>query len=195
MLPANFACIVFSEACIAPVRSGGAGPGLCAAGRVGGLAVLGVCLGVSERSYPNSRGWSAFLNDRWPALIGLAAGTLGLIDDGIDGSEVTTPLAVVTLVMAAAYLPIGAYRRQLGDPKVLLVETVGVLAFGALALGALLAEGRLAQYLLAAAWLGHGAWDFAHHRVDKVVPRWYAELCAVLDVMVAIGILLAVPHL
>jgi asparagine synthetase B (glutamine-hydrolysing) len=47
----------------------------------------------------------------------------------------------------------------------------------------------------AAAWLGHGAWDFAHHRVDKVVPRWYAELCAVLDVMVAIGILLAVPHL
>jgi hypothetical protein len=28
-----------------------------------------------------------------------------------------------------------------------------------------------------------------------VVPRWYAELCAVLDVMVAIGILLAVPHL
>ena len=134
--------------------------------------------GVSERSYPNSRGWSAFLKDRWPALIGLAAGTLGLIDDGIDGSEVTTPLAVVTLVMAAAYLPIGAYRRQLGDPKVLLVETVGVLAFGALALGALLAEGRLAQYLLAAAW-----------------PKWYAELCAVLDVMVAIGILLAVPHL
>ena len=101
--------------------------------------------------------------------IGLAAGTLGLIDDGIDGSEVTTQLAVVTLVMAAAYLPIGAYRRQLGDPKVLLVVTVGVLAFGALALGALLAEGRLAQCLLAAAWLGHGAWDFAHHRVDKVV--------------------------
>jgi hypothetical protein len=102
---------------------------------------LAYAWGVSERSYPNSRGWSAFLNDRWPALIGLAAGTLGLIDDGIDGSEVTTPLAVVTLIMAAAYLPIGAYRRQLGDPKVLLVETVGVLAFGALVLGALLAEG------------------------------------------------------
>ncbi len=151
--------------------------------------------GVSERSYPKRRGWIAFLMHRWPALIGLAAGTLGLIDDGIDGSEVTTQLAVVTLVMAAAYLPIGAYRRQLGDPKVLMVETAGVLAFGALALGALVAEGRLAQYLLAAAWLGHGAWDFAHHRANKVVPRWYAELCAVLDVMVAIGILLAVPYL
>ena len=77
----------------------------------------------------------------------------------------------------------------------LLVETVGVLAFGALALGALLAEGRLAQYLQAAAWLGYAAWDFAHYRANKVVPRWYAELCVVLDVMVAIGILLAVPYL
>jgi hypothetical protein len=150
---------------------------------------------MSERSYPKSRGWSAFLKHRWPALIGLAAGTLGLLDDGIDGSEVTAQLAVITLLMAAAYLPIGAFRRQLGDPKVLMVETVGVLAFGVLALGALLADGRLAQYLLAAAWLGHGAWDLAHHRANKVVPRWYAELCAVLDVMVAIGILLAVPHL
>jgi hypothetical protein len=156
---------------------------------------LAYAWGVSERSYPKRRGWSAYLKHRWPVVIGLAAGILGLIDDGIDGSEVTTQLAVVTLVMAAAYLPIGAFRRQLGDPKVLMVETVRVLAFGVLALGSLLAEGRLAQYLLAAAWLGHGAWDFAHHRANKVVPRWYAELCAVLDVMVAIGILLAVPHL
>jgi hypothetical protein len=107
---------------------------------------------------------------------------------------VTAQLAVVTLVMAAAYLPIGAFRRQLGDPKVLMVETVGVLTFGALALGHCWRMG-LAQYLLAAAWLGHGGWDFAHHRANKVVPRWYAELCVVLDVMVAIGILLAVPYL
>jgi hypothetical protein len=118
---------------------------------------LAYALGVSERSYPRRRGWSAFLKHRWPVLIGLAAGTLGLIDDGIDGSEVTARPAVVTLLMAAAYLPLGTFRRQLGDPKVLLVETVGVLAFGALALGALLAYGRLAQYLLAAAWLGYGA--------------------------------------
>lgn len=125
----------------------------------------------------------------------MALGARGLVDDGIDGSEVTAQLAVVTVVMAPAYLPIGAYRGQLGDPKVLAVGTVGVLAFGSLALGALLADGRLAQYLLAAAWMGHGAWDFAHHRADRVVPRWYAELCAVLDVTVAIGILLAVPYL
>ena len=141
------------------------------------------------------RGWGAFLRHRWPVLVGIALGTLGLVDDGIDGSEVTAQLAVVTLVMAAAYLPIGAFRRQLGNPGVLILETAGVLAFGALALGALLADGRLAQYPLAAAWLGHGAWDVAHHWADRVVPRWYAEICAVLDVLVAVGILLAVPHL
>lgn len=141
------------------------------------------------------RGWSAFLRHRWPILVGIALGTLGLIDDGVDGSEVTAQLAVVTLLMAAAYLPIGAFRRQLGNPRVLMLETAGVLVFGALALGALLADGRLAQYLLVAAWLGHGAWDVAHHRADKVVPRWYAEICAVLDVLVAVGILLAVPRL
>ena len=136
----------------------------------------------------------ALFAHRWPLLVGLALGTLALIDDGLDGSAVTARLAVVTLVMAAAYLPIGAFRCQLGDPRVLLLEVVGVFAVGALALGALLAGGRPAQYLLATAWLGHAAWDFAHHRADRVVPRWYAEICAALDVAVAIGLLLAVPH-
>ena len=140
-------------------------------------------------------GFVSFLGHRWPLLVGVALGTLALIDDGVDGSEVTAQLAVVTVVMASAYLPIGAFRGQLGDPRVLMLETAGVLLFGGLALGALLADGRPAQYLLAAAWLGHAAWDFAHHRADRVVPRWYAELCAILDAAVAVGILLAVPHL
>ena len=98
-------------------------------------------------------------------------------------------------IVAVAYLPIGALRSQLGDPRVLVLETAGMLVFGALALGALLAEGRTAQYLLAAAWLGHGMWDVAHHLADRVVPRWYAEICAVLDVFVAVGIILTVPHM
>jgi hypothetical protein len=72
---------------------------------------------MSEHSYPKSRGWGAFLKHRWPALIGLAAGTLGLIDDGIDGSEVTAQLAVITLLMAAAYLPIGAFEGSWATPR------------------------------------------------------------------------------
>jgi hypothetical protein len=139
-------------------------------------------------------GWGTVLRRCWPTLVGVVAGTLALVDDGVDGSPVTAQLAVITLLVAVAYLPIGAVRRQLGDRKVLALETAGVLVFGALALGALLAGGRAAQYLLAAAWLGHGAWDVAHHLADRVVPRWYAEICAVLDVLVAVGIILAVPH-
>jgi hypothetical protein len=143
---------------------------------------------------PEHRGWGMILGHRWPTLVGIVAGTLALVDDGVDGSRVTTQLAVVTVIVAVAYLPIGAVRRQLGDPRVLVLETTGVLVFGALAVGALLAEGQTAQYLLAAAWLGHGAWDIVHHLADRVVPRWYAEICAVLDVLVAVGIILAVPH-
>jgi hypothetical protein len=139
-------------------------------------------------------GWGTVLRRCWPTLVGVVVGTLALVDDGVDGSPVTARLAVITLLVAVAYLPIGAVRRQLGDRKVLALETAGVLVFGALALGALLAGGRAAQYLLAAAWLGHGAWDVAHHVADRVVPRWYAEICAVLDVLVAVGIILAVPH-
>lgn len=139
-------------------------------------------------------GWVTILRHWWPTLVGIAAGTLALVDDGVDGSRVTTQLAVITIIVAVAYLPIGAARKQLRDHRILVLETAGVLVFGALALGALLAEGRTAQYLLAAAWLGHGVWDIAHHLADKVVPRWYAEICAVLDVSVAVGIILAVPH-
>jgi hypothetical protein len=139
-------------------------------------------------------GWGTVLGRCWPTLVGVVAGTLALADDGVDGSPVTAQLAVITLLVAVAYLPIGAVRRQLGDRRVLALETAGVLVFGALALGALVAEGRTAQYLLAAAWLGHGAWDVAHHLADRIVPRWYAEICAVLNVLVAVGIILAVPH-
>jgi hypothetical protein len=45
--------------------------------------------------------------------------------------------------------------------------------------------------VLAAGWLAHAAWDLAHHHADRVVPRWYAELCMVCDLIVA-GALLTV---
>ena len=53
------------------------------------------------------QGFVSFLRQDWPVLVGIALGTLALVDDGVDGSEVTAQLAMVTLVMAAAYLPIG----------------------------------------------------------------------------------------
>lgn len=138
--------------------------------------------------------WTDLLVHRWPTAFGAALAVFALVDDGADGSTVTAGLAVATLVMAAAYLPIGAFRGHLDSPRLLAMEVAGVIVFGGLALAALLADGRPAQYLLAAAWLGHAAWDVAHHRADKVVPGWYAEACAIFDVGIAVGILLAVPH-
>ena len=73
---------------------------------------------------PEHRGWGMILSHRWPTLVGIVAGTLALVDDGVDGSRVTTQLAVVTVIVAVAYLPIGAVRRQLGDPGVLVLETM-----------------------------------------------------------------------
>jgi hypothetical protein len=42
--------------------------------------------------------------------------------------------------------------------------------------------------LLAAGLLGHTMWDLAHLRSGRVVPRSMAEFCAVLDALLAVGV-------
>jgi hypothetical protein len=39
--------------------------------------------------------------------------------------------------------------------------------------------------------IGHAAWDAYHHRANKVVVRSFAELCFVLDTLVAVVIVIA----
>jgi hypothetical protein len=51
----------------------------------------------------------------------------------------------------------------------------------------------LGRYVLAAGWFGHCLWDIAHHVAKRVVPRWYAEYCAVADVLARCAILF-VPY-
>jgi hypothetical protein len=126
----------------------------------------------------------AEVQHRWPTALGIA---LGLVI--IHGLEIDVSLSALALGIAAIYLPIGAIRKQLGGPGVLTLEALGIIAFGVLALGALVVDQQFAKYLLAAAFFGHAAWDFAHHRADRVVPRWYAEFCIVIDVIIGVGIL------
>ncbi|MCD6030644.1 MAG: hypothetical protein K0S78_2818 [Thermomicrobiales bacterium] len=130
------------------------------------------------------RSLTTAIKNLWPIVLGIAVGLVV-----IQGLELDASLSVLALVIAAIYLPIGAVRKQLGRPHVLWLETLGVIVFAALALGALYVDRQLAQFLLAAAFFGHAAWDFAHHRADKVVPRWYAEFCIVADVIIGVGIL------
>jgi hypothetical protein len=48
--------------------------------------------------------------------------------------------------------------------------------------------------LLAAAYFGHAAWDFAHHNRSRLplvaIPRWYVPWCVIIDVIVGAGLLI-----
>ncbi len=105
------------------------------------------------------------------------------LQDRIDPS-------IVLIIVAIVFVGWGAARGLLWPPGELMLETVGMILFATLALTALAVDLDLARYLLAAGWLGHAAWDFAHWRADRVVARSFAEWCCVFDLVGGISILL-----
>jgi len=98
-------------------------------------------------------------------------------------------LVLVFLVVALAFLVVGVARGQLRRPAGLTLQTAGMLAFGATALAAFYVDPDLGGYLVAFALLGHGAWDAVHYVRNRVVPRSYAEFCAVFDLLLGAAIL------
>lgn len=90
--------------------------------------------------------------------------------------------------LAAAVLAWGAIDGRLREDGMFRLQVLGMIAFGALTLLALAVDAEPARYVIAAAWLAHSVWDFVHHRLDKVVSRSYAEACAVIDLLVAAGL-------
>ena len=130
---------------------------------------------------------AAVLDRRWSAWVLLLAGVavgdvLPLLDSSVDPW-------VVFLVTALIFLVLGVARGQLRKPTGLPLQTAGMLGFGAMALGALYLEPNLGGYLVAAALLGHAAWDALHFRLNSVVPRSYAEFCIILDFLLGAAIL------
>jgi hypothetical protein len=98
-------------------------------------------------------------------------------------------LVPVFLVVALAFLVVGVARGQLRRPGGLTLQTAGMLAFGATALAAFYVDPELGGYLVAFALLGHAAWDAVHYVRNRVVPRSYAEFCAVFDLLLGAAIL------
>jgi hypothetical protein len=98
--------------------------------------------------------------------------------------------AVVFLVSALIFLAIGVARGQLRKGGGLPLQIAGMLGFGAIALLALSVSPTLGGYLVAAALIGHAAWDVVHFRLNRVVARSYAEFCAVVDLLLGAAILL-----
>ncbi|MGH3768765.1 MAG: hypothetical protein ACRDS0_26400 [Pseudonocardiaceae bacterium] len=145
-----------------------------------------------------SSGWRHGVLRWWPIGAGLALGVAVLLD-----VQPWAPAGITTWwlpVLALIYLIFGAARGQLGRPGVLRLQTAALLGFGAIALIALFLDPAVGHYVVAAGWFGHAMWDVAHHRdlaqhcSTGVVPRWYAEACFVVDLLVGAA-LIVVPTL
>lgn len=122
-----------------------------------------------------------FLKHRWPTLIALAM-TL----DNWVGLSVPTPWLM--MILPTAYFVIGGVRGTLRGRGVITLQLAGLVGYLALVLVTLSVNADVAPYLVAAGWLVHAAWDIAHHRANKVVPRGYAEWCAVVDTIIGLTI-------
>ena len=123
---------------------------------------------------------------RWPAGIGLGAAVASLALVAPLPEQLQIWISAWSVLLAAViYLTWGTARGDLGDRRWLSAQTAAVLGFGAVVIAAVAVEPASARYVLAAGWLAHAAWDVAHHRADRVVPRWYAEACMVADLLLA----------
>ncbi|GAA1931385.1 DUF6010 family protein [Nocardioides marmoribigeumensis] len=132
---------------------------------------------------PRTRG---ALGRRWPTALAVTATATSLVLVSPLPAQVQTWISAWGVLTAAViYLTWGTARGDLTARRWLTLETTGVLCFGALAIAATASDAATARYVLAAGWLAHAAWDAVHHRADRVVPRWYAELCMVCDLVVA----------
>ncbi|HEX2499397.1 MAG TPA: hypothetical protein VHO00_11415 [Actinomycetes bacterium] len=125
---------------------------------------------------------------RSPALwLGVGIGAVGLADTGrFDPSGLTT---FMLPLLALSYLVFAAFRHGPRRSVALRIQTAGLLGFTALALIALVADPALGRYLVAAGWLAHAGWDFAH-RDGRVVPKWYVQFCIPLDVLMAVSLVI-----
>jgi hypothetical protein len=90
------------------------------------------------------------------------------------------------LVLAGVLVVVGPASRRAHPWWALPLQTAAMLVLGATAVVALRLEPTVGGLLVAAALLGHAAWDVHHHRTGRVVDHALARFCAVLDVAVAV---------
>jgi hypothetical protein len=119
---------------------------------------------------------------RWPSVLGL----LATADNLIDPRPIPLP---AMMILPLGYLAIGTARRTL-RPRPVLLAQLGALAGYLVLLAAAVAAGPAwGQILVGAGWIFHAGWDAWHHRRDLVVPRPFAEWCAVVDLIIGISVI------
>jgi hypothetical protein len=137
-------------------------------------------------------GFSSALSRRWPTGVGITAAAASLAVMAPLPEQVQIWVGAWCLLLAAViYLTWGTSRGDLGERGLLSAETAAVLGFGAVAIATVAVDLTAARFVLAAGWVAHAVWDVVHHRIDRVVPRWYAETCLVADLYLATVLLIA----
>jgi hypothetical protein len=104
-------------------------------------------------------------------------------------TSVAVPLGVFTrwdlslpiVIVAVLLTGYGLLTLPSRGRRELALQAAGFAAFALVAILALRVGAEIAANVAAAGVIGHGVWDIAHHRRDRVVSRAYAEFCAVLD--------------
>jgi hypothetical protein len=94
-----------------------------------------------------------------------------------------------TLVVLGCGAVLGVYglvRGVVRPAHALPLQSIALIGFGAVATIAFFVDTDLGAYLVAAALLGHSAWDLYHYRANRVVARSLAEFCLLLDAAVAV---------
>ncbi|WP_433719880.1 hypothetical protein ACQP2Y_33580 [Actinoplanes sp. CA-051413] len=119
---------------------------------------------------------------RWPTALALL----------ITVDMLVEPAALAPwklLVLAFAYLTIGAVRRTLRPRAVLIRQVAAMGVYLGLLLATVLAGPVLSVWLVGLGWLAHAGWDYWHFRRNEVVPRPFAEWCGVVDAVIGVSVL------
>lgn len=89
------------------------------------------------------------------------------------------------LALAAAMLVVGLAAGRTGPWWAFPLQSIAMIVLSGVAVLAVALSPMAGGLLVAAALIGHAAWDVHHHRTGRVVGRSLAEFCAVLDILVA----------
>ncbi|TFU03135.1 hypothetical protein EUV02_08035 [Polymorphobacter arshaanensis] len=101
-------------------------------------------------------------------------------------THATSVVLAALAVSAVGAIYIGFALRDGRGRNIGIECVVGMLFFAAGALGLL-----VTPWAIPAAFVAHGLWDAAHHRlVDTQMPRWYIPFCAVYDFVFTAGLTL-----
>lgn len=146
---------------------------------------IAVMAGIYLMAYAIGRPWTA-----WPAFVVLSAVVTALQFLYAHGIFTLDAPVTMTLVLVPLWLWAVLRHRSAGG-RTLLVQTLGMLAFGALTLICAAVEPRWAVLLAGVGILLHGVWDAYHFAANKVVNRPWSEFCGVLDLLTGVALIVA----